>query len=335
MSKIHYFQRYSQKENVATNNTLLLFSRLYNHSLYKFNNFLNELLELGEENINVGLEFSQQEKEKSSIPDGIFYQESFKIAIETKMSKHFDESQLINHLNTFEKTEGKKVLIGLSPVFMDENLKRKIIKISQETNNVIFKNLTFKQIISAFREILEDYEFELHNIIDDYEEYCNQSGLIKETEFKMRIVPCGDSFELNKKYNLYFCHKDRSYSDHRYIGIYKEKSVKAVGKVETIVVADIVDNKLVIKENTVNITEGQKEAVIKIITESKELYGWEISKEHRFFIVEQFYSMEFKKISKGGIQGARFKNLKDILDLKGELPETEKIAELLNKKVWE
>ncbi len=40
MSEIHYFQRYSQKENVITNNTLLLFSRLYNHSPQKFNLFL-------------------------------------------------------------------------------------------------------------------------------------------------------------------------------------------------------------------------------------------------------------------------------------------------------
>lgn len=334
MSKIHYFQRYSQKENVATNNTLLLFSRLYNHSLHKFNNFLNGLLELGEESINVGLEFSQQEKNEESIPDGIFYQESFKVAIETKMGKHFDELQLINHLNTFEKIEGKKVLIGLSPIFMDENLKRKIIKISQETNNVIFKNLTFKQIINTFREILEDYEFELHNIIDDYEEYCNQSGLIKETKFKMRIVPCGDSFELNKKHNVYFCPEKRGYSDHRYIGIYKNKSVGAIGKIKNIVVAKLLNSELIIKEKKTILSEDQKENIINIINESKEVYGWNISKDHRFFIVEQFYPTDFKKSSKGGIQGARFKNLKEILNVEGNLPKTEKIAELLNKENW-
>ncbi len=35
MSNIHYFPRYSQKENMVTNNTLLLFSQLYNNSTVK------------------------------------------------------------------------------------------------------------------------------------------------------------------------------------------------------------------------------------------------------------------------------------------------------------
>lgn len=34
--RIHYFQRYHQKENVATANTMLLLSRLYSYSPNKF-----------------------------------------------------------------------------------------------------------------------------------------------------------------------------------------------------------------------------------------------------------------------------------------------------------
>ena len=34
--KIHYFQRYHAKENVATANTMLLLSRLYQYSPDKF-----------------------------------------------------------------------------------------------------------------------------------------------------------------------------------------------------------------------------------------------------------------------------------------------------------
>lgn len=34
--KIHYFQRYHEKENVATANTMLLLSRLYQYSSDKF-----------------------------------------------------------------------------------------------------------------------------------------------------------------------------------------------------------------------------------------------------------------------------------------------------------
>jgi len=38
--KIHYFQRYHEKENVATANTMLLLSRLYSYSTDKFFRFL-------------------------------------------------------------------------------------------------------------------------------------------------------------------------------------------------------------------------------------------------------------------------------------------------------
>lgn len=40
--KIHYFQRYHEKENVATANTMLLLSRLYSYSSNKFFRFLDE-----------------------------------------------------------------------------------------------------------------------------------------------------------------------------------------------------------------------------------------------------------------------------------------------------
>ena len=39
--KIHYFQRYHEKENVATANTMLLLSRLYQYSSDKFFRFFN------------------------------------------------------------------------------------------------------------------------------------------------------------------------------------------------------------------------------------------------------------------------------------------------------
>ncbi len=58
MSKVHYFQRYSQRENVATNNTLLLISRLYAHEPSYLEAFLNDLVETGA--LEVGPSFIQQ-----------------------------------------------------------------------------------------------------------------------------------------------------------------------------------------------------------------------------------------------------------------------------------
>ena len=43
MADVHYFPRYTQRENFVTNNTLLLFQRLYDYNLRKFGKFLMEL----------------------------------------------------------------------------------------------------------------------------------------------------------------------------------------------------------------------------------------------------------------------------------------------------
>ena len=65
--KIHYFQRYHTKENVATANTMLLLSRLYAYSSDKFFNFLKS--EIFCDSFDPQLVFNLQEKNQNSIPD--------------------------------------------------------------------------------------------------------------------------------------------------------------------------------------------------------------------------------------------------------------------------
>lgn len=65
--KIHYFQRYHTKENVATANTMLLLSRLYQYSTDKFFRFLNSLV--FPENFEPEIVFQLQEKSSNSVPD--------------------------------------------------------------------------------------------------------------------------------------------------------------------------------------------------------------------------------------------------------------------------
>ena len=81
MSNIHYFQRYNHKENVVTNNTLLLLSRLYNESHLKFELFLSHFLDgTKEESVSIGLQFHQLTKGQSgSIPEGSIFQKGLKI----------------------------------------------------------------------------------------------------------------------------------------------------------------------------------------------------------------------------------------------------------------
>ncbi len=120
--KIHYFQRYHEKENVATANTMLLLSRLYSYSSDKFFRLLKSQYFL--DSFNPEIVFTLQEKSVDSIPDATITQESFKIAVETKMSDWFYEDQLLRHLKSFND-EKFKVMITLAPEHMAEDKKVK------------------------------------------------------------------------------------------------------------------------------------------------------------------------------------------------------------------
>jgi hypothetical protein len=337
MSKIHYFQRYSQKENVITNNTLLLFSRLYNESPHKFKLFLNELT--NEYDINVGVNFNQQEKGKGSIPDGSIYQSSFKIAIETKLSENFSISQLTNHLHSF-KSESSKVLLALSPKKIkdniQENFKKSIINYNIENEtNINFISTTFKEIVFKFREVISDYDIELHSIIDDYENFCLSVGMIRNDEYRMLTIACGATLSDNFKNKCYYDPIDRGYSHCTHLGIYNQKRVKGIGKITNIISANLIDvNKLEIV-NTTNgeATSEQIENIINMINDAKNNLGWNISQNHKFFCVNEFAKTEFWKDSKGGLFGKKYFDLKAVIG-KEKFKNINEIAELLKLEKW-
>ena len=112
--KIHYFQRYHAKENVATANTMLLLSRLYQYSTDKFFRFLNSWA--FPEGFESEIVFQLQEKNDKSVLDATITQDSFKIAVETKLSDWFYTDQLERHLSSF-KNEKQKVLQNLAPEY--------------------------------------------------------------------------------------------------------------------------------------------------------------------------------------------------------------------------
>lgn len=116
--RIHYFQRYHQKENVATANTMLLLSRLYQYSPDKFYRMLGALMELDE--FEPSPVFTIQEKDELSVPDATISQEGFKVVVETKLGDTFNLNQLENHLAAFTDEVANKVLVTLAPRPMRE-----------------------------------------------------------------------------------------------------------------------------------------------------------------------------------------------------------------------
>lgn len=336
--KIHYFQRYHTKENVATANTMLLLSRLYQYSSDKFFRFLKS--EYFSDQFDPEISFTLQEKSLDSVPDATITQENFKIVVETKMSDWFYSDQLMRHLHSFSD-EKYKVMLTVAPELMNEKKLAEIDKQIAEYNKkqsrpVIHINTTFERIVKSIQDVIDDRDYEMQDVIDDYLNYCYSDGLIPVADSwkYMRSQLAGATFDFNVNEGVYYDNAERGFRAHDYLGLYKEKSVRAIGKICARILAVEVDGVPQFEVETGDLTDERKEK-IKRCVEDGDSHGYDLhTRKQRYFFVEKFYSMDYKKTSPRAPMGSRIFDLSEILG-KNELPGTEKIAALLSEKTWE
>ncbi len=333
--KIHYFQRYHEKENVATANTMLLLSRLYSYSSDKFFRCLKS--EFFSDAFEPEIVFNLQEKSVDSVPDATITQESFKIVVETKMSDWFYLDQLKRHLKSFGD-EKYKVMITLAPELM--NLDKKIefeehLKEynATQTHPVMHVNTIFERVVDAIRDVIDDRDYEMQEVLDDYLNYCYKDKLIivSDSWKRMRVQLAGTTYDFNLRENLYYDNIDRGFSAHDYLGLYKEKSVRAIGKINAIITAVTTETGIEYKVESGELTVERKQQIDRAIEDGKN-YGYELDAT-RYFFVDKFYETDFKKTTPRAPMGSRVFDLTQILETE-KLPGTAEIAELLNTKTW-
>ena len=157
----------------------------------------------------------------------------------------------------------------------------------------------------------------------------------------LRIVPCNKSFELNKKYRLYFQPEFRGYSNHQFTGIYTAKEVKYIGKVNKVFLAELTkEGTLITKKISGNgeITSEEENRIINTIRAFPEIYGYgDISKGHIFFLFDDndFCPTKFKKLTSRGLRKNKYYELKSLLNIENiENSSTLEIAEKLNDITW-
>lgn len=334
--KIHYFQRYHEKENVATANTMLLLSRLYSFSSEKFFRLLKS--EFFSDSFEPEIIFNLQEKSEESIPDATIKQESFKIVVETKMSDWFYSDQLLKHLKSFRDVK-YKVMITLAPVLMNPDKKRELEKQlkgynSTQTYPVIHINTTFEELANAIQEVIDDRGYEMQEVLDDYLNYCYKDKLIivSDSWKRMRVQLAGTTFDFNVSESLYYDNIDRAFSAHDYLGLYKEKSVRAIGKIKAIITAVTTETGIEYKAELGELTDDMEQQICNAIEDGKN-YGYVMNGE-RYFFVDKFYETDFKKITLRAPMGSRVFDLAKILETE-KLPGTQEIAELIKAKTWE
>jgi hypothetical protein len=308
MTKIHYFQRYSAPENAVTNNTLQLIARIYDYSPSKASELLTRIT--GEQ-VDIGIEINQQARARESVPDGVILQRSFKILIETKVDAAVDMGQLLSHAKAFSN-ESTRVLILLTRQRLPQDVAAGIRRQMAEIPHVVFSNVTYSEICDTVTDLFEDYESEISSLVQDYLEYCNDTGLNDRSGFLMRILPCGASIEINKKYGICFHPSDRGYTEHAYVGVYTNKVVECLWAVDSVFDVEYSDNLL--RKNLVRgrDTDDYDDSIISVIREAKTVCGYQIETGHRFFCGVPLET-HFRKESRYGILGARFIDLRDFV----------------------
>lgn len=339
MASVHYFQRYAQRENVVTNNTLLLLSRLHHDSPAAFERLLTLLLDDVE--IAVGPSFRQQEggsKGKRSVPDGAIVQPSFRLLVETKRTAPSDAAQLERHLHRFER-EDTQVLLHLTPhapsAAFDADVRARVDRFNHDhAQHARYIPVTFSDLVSAVDEVLADHDYEMRELLDDFEAYCSAEGLLPSNPFKLRIVACGDTLDENIRHGLYYHQASRGFSDLGYLGAYKKKSVRAIGKVRNKVVATVADGTVEVVSADRKPAPEDLDAIAAAVADGRRNHGYTFPDAEVFFFVDRFHETDFRKESKYGMMKERHFDLRTVLGM-AQLPDTATIAERLREITWE
>lgn len=335
--KIHYFQRYHEKENVATANTMLLLSRLYSYSSDKFFRFLKS--EYFSDSFNPEIVFTLQEKSVDSIPDATITQESFKIVVETKMSDWFHEDQLLRHLNSFTD-EKYKVMITLAPETMEAGKMKAFEEKLKEYNEkqkhpVIHINTTFEAMANAISDVLDDRDYDMQDVLADYLNYCYSDGLIPVSDAwkYMRMQLAGTTFDFNISSNVYYDNAEHGFRAHDTLGLYKNKSVRAIGKVIARITAVETENGVKYNAEFGELTDERKSIIAEAMADG-DLHGYDLrTTEHRYFFVEKFYETDYKKVTLRAPMGTRIFDLTQVLGTE-DIPDIEKLAQRLMSESW-
>lgn len=326
MSRIHYFQRYSSVENTVTNNTLQLFGRIYEYSARAASRLLSELTGQA---VYIGIEITQQKRSNTSVPDGSIIQSSFKIAIEAKVDASVDFDQLKRHASFFG-TETLRILLLLTKTPLAGNEEAELVKLQGEFPGVVMRSITYKDICEAIKQLFKPHEETIIELAYDYIEYCNDTGLFDQSRELMRIAPCGQSVEINQHHGIYFQPSDRGYTNHAFVGIYNQKAVRAILEIKSVFDVELEGGNLKKELVQGEYTDAYDDSIRAIIADAKTHCDYDIESGHRFFC-GKMVSTNYQKVSPGGIQGARFVNLREALESYGDI---EDIASKLSKATW-
>jgi hypothetical protein len=283
--------------------------------------------------LNIGVNFSQQQRGQISVVDGVISQESFKVVIETKLYDNFSTDQLIRHLDALNGSYSQRILLALSKSKVDDNIRSEIIKTLQNEKykDIKFASTNYEDIYKIISANISDYDTEMMEILEDYISLCKEHGLTNVENKTLLAFTASLSLTENLKYRIYYDPATRNHNfPFNYIGLYEDKTIVAVGKINKIVYCDWDNGKLLAAHGD-DLTRLSEEEYNRIKETIENTDYYDLESGNKFFLVDNFYKTNFKT--------APFRTKKylwlDNIDGFMDGMTAEQIAKLLEGKTWE
>lgn len=224
--------------------------------------------------------------------------------------------------------------IEVNPCVIEITIGKAIVEYNERhQTHIIHVNTTFELLAQGIQDVITERDYEMQDVVDDYLDYCRNDKLIVILDAwkKMRMQLAGTTFDFNVAENVYYDNINRGFSQHDYLSLYKQKSIRAIGKITAIITAVLKEGELEYNVERGELTEERKEIIARAIEDGKK-YEYVLD-AHRYFFVDKFYETDFPKVTPRAPMGSRMFDLTEVLEV-SDLPEIEQIAVLLKDKTW-
>ena len=164
---------------------------------------------------------------------------------------------------------------------------------------------------NAIRDVIDDRDYEMQDVLDDYLNYCYKDGLIPVSDSwkYLRMQLAGTTIVILISTTIFIMIRLSVGLAHDYLGLYKQKSVRAIGKICARITAIETETGVKYTPEFGELTDERKQMIAKAMADG-DSHGYDLRTiEHRYFFVEQFYETDFKKITSGGSMGTRIFDL--------------------------
>ena len=132
---------------------------------------------------------------------------------------------------------------------------------------------------------------------------------------------------------FYYDNAERGFRAHDTLGLYKNKSVRAIGKGIARITAVETENGVKYNAEFGELTDERKSIIAEAMADG-DLHGYDLrTTEHRYFFVEKFYETDYKKVTPRAPMGTRIFDLTQVLGTE-DIPDIEELAQRLMSESW-